>query len=174
MKQKAIEIQEYRPRGTLPPEIVDYIEQCRLADHSESYLIAVLHRIQNHFGYLSKENLDAVSYLMQIPATQVTGVASFYHYFSFVPRGEHRVSVCLGTACYVKGSAKLVERLQDLLGIGVGETTKDGKFSIETTRCVGACALAPVMIVDEEVHGAVKADEVAKILAKYGFDKRKG
>lgn len=169
MSDAKIQVQEYRPTGSLPDDILEYIEQCRLAENSESHLISILHNIQDRFGYLSKENMDAVSYLMQIPAAKVTGVASFYHYFSFVPRGQHRISLCLGTACYVKGAARNLARLEELLGIGVGETTADGQFSIEAARCVGACALAPVLIVGDDVYGAVGVEDLPKILSQYGY-----
>ena len=129
----------------------------------------MLHKVQDHFGYLAQEHMDAVSTLMQIPAAKVTGVASFYHYFTFTPRGEHQISLCMGTACFVKGAGEVLDKLKDLLGIEVGETTPDGVFSIDVARCVGACALAPVMIVDEKVYAEVKPAQVAKILGQYGY-----
>jgi NADH:ubiquinone oxidoreductase subunit E len=110
---------------------------------------------------------------MQIPSTKVTGVASFYHFFNFTPRGKHRISLCMGTACFVKGAGNVLSKLKDLLGIDIGQTTADTQFSIDVARCVGACALAPVMIVDEKVYAGVKPDQVAKILAEYGFDPKK-
>ena len=88
--------------------------------------------------------MDAVSVLMQVPSSKVSGVASFYHYFTFTPRGEHQVSLCMGTACFVKGAGEVLDKLKELLGIEVGETTADGQFSIDVARCIGACALAPV------------------------------
>jgi NADH:ubiquinone oxidoreductase subunit E len=153
----------------LPEPIRAYIEKTRDLPHPESYLIAVLQMIQKHFGYLPAKALDAVSQSMQIPSAKVTGVATFYHFFTFVPKGKHTVSVCLGTACYVKGAGLLVDRLKDLLGVEVGNASKDGLFTLECARCVGACALAPVMIVDDKVYAEVKPDELTKILAKYGF-----
>ncbi|MCA1808127.1 MAG: NAD(P)H-dependent oxidoreductase subunit E [Kiritimatiellia bacterium] len=151
----------------LPPEILEFIEQCKAAPHPESFLIAVLQRIQEHFTCLRGEHLDAVSQLMQIPSARVTGVATFYHFFSFVPKGRHRISLCLGTACYVKGAGKLLEKLEELLKIKVGETTDDGQFSIETSRCFGACALAPVMVIGERVYGNVQPDDLPGILKEY-------
>jgi NADH:ubiquinone oxidoreductase subunit E len=153
----------------LPEPIRAYIETTRGLPHPESYLIAVLQMIQKHFGYLPAKALDAVSQSMQIPAAKVTGVATFYHFFTFVPKGKHTVSVCLGTACYVKGAGLLVDRLKDLLGVEVGGASKDGLFTLECARCVGACALAPVLIVDDKVYAEVKPDELTKILTKYGF-----
>jgi NADH:ubiquinone oxidoreductase subunit E len=151
----------------LPPDIIEYIEQCRAAPHPESFLIAVLQRIQERFTCLRREHLDEVSQRMQIPSAKVTGVATFYHFFSFIPKGRHRISVCLGTACYVKGAGQVVERLGELLGIKPGETTVDGKFSLETSRCFGACALAPVMVIGEKVYGNVRPDALPAILAEY-------
>jgi NADH:ubiquinone oxidoreductase subunit E len=155
--------------SVLPEDIVAFIEDCRGREHSESYLISVLQKIQNGMGYLSRESMDEVSRLMQIPAATVTGVATFYHFFSFKPRGEHRVTVCLGTACFVRGADKVLARLKDELKIDDGETTPDGRFSIECARCLGACALAPVVTVGEKVYGNVKPAEVKKILKDYGF-----
>ena len=157
----------------LPESIVRTIEESRTREHSESYLIAVLQMIQKHFGYLPKDCLNEVSERMQIPSAQVTGVATFYHFFTFVPKGKHTLSVCLGTACYVKGAGFLFERLQDLLGVKPGHCSSDGLFTLESARCVGACALAPVMIIDDKVYANVKPDELPKILAKYGFKSAK-
>lgn len=158
-------------QGTLPEEIVQYIEECKQKPHPESYLIPVLHKIQNHFGYLSSEYLEEVSQRMKIPSSKITGVATFYHLFSFTPRGKYRISICLGTACYVKGSGKLLEQFKEMLGIQENETTPDGMFSIECSRCFGACALAPVVVVNNKVYGDVKPEQVEKILAEYGFKK---
>jgi NADH:ubiquinone oxidoreductase subunit E len=155
----------------LPDDIVAFIQECRAKEHSESHLIAVLQRIQNRFGYLSRANMDQVSQLLQVPAARVTGVATFYHFFSFVPKGEHRITICMGTACFVKGAGKLLDRLREMLGVKEGATTKDRKFSLECARCLGACALAPVMVVDDKVYGNVRPEELPKILAQYGYGK---
>ena len=161
--------EQEKARAVLPEHVVVYVEHCCGTEHPHSYLIPVLHKVQDHFGYLAQEHMDAVSTLMQIPAAKVTGVASFYHYFTFTPRGEHQISLCMGTACFVKGAGEVLDKLKDLLGIEVGETTPDGLFSIDVARCVGACALAPVMIVDEKVFAGVKPAQVAKILGQYGY-----
>jgi NADP-reducing hydrogenase subunit HndA len=158
-------------KTVLPESIVRHIETCRARENSESYVIAVLQQIQNHFGYLPREAMDEVSQLMQIPAAKVTGIATFYHFFSFVPRGEHRVTICMGTACFVRGADKLMRRFEELLGVKEGQTTPDGKFSIECARCLGACALAPVVVVNEKVYGGVTPGDVEKILGEYGFKK---
>ena len=157
----------------LPEDIVSYIRECRANARPDSYLISVLQKIQKRFGYLSKESMDEVSELMQVPSARVTGVATFYHFFSFTPKGQHRVTICMGTACFVRGAGKVLDRLKELLGIQEGQTTRDGKFSLENARCLGACALAPVLVVDERVYGNVKPEDVQKILAEYGFGKGK-
>lgn len=173
MKSDLMMKEEDRAKAALPGEVVQYIEGCRAKQRPESYLIAVLHKVQDTLGYLGKDQMDAVSTLMQIPAAKVTGVASFYHYFSFTPRGKNRISLCLGTACFVKGAGKVLDKLKELLGVDVGQTTADQLFSIDVARCVGACALAPVMIVNDKVYAEVKPDQVAKILEEYGFAGKK-
>lgn len=171
MTLKVSEIVPENAAAELPKHVVQYIEHTRTLPHNESYLIAVLQMLQKHYGYLPATALAAVSQLMQIPAAKVTGVATFYHFFTFVPKGKHTVSVCLGTACYVKGAGIVIERLKELLGVEVGGATKDGLFTLECARCVGACALAPVMIIDDKVFANVRPDELPKILSKYGFKK---
>jgi NADH:ubiquinone oxidoreductase subunit E len=168
-RPKTADIVPANAAAELPEHAVRYIEQSRGLPHSESYLIAVLQMLQRHFGYLPARALAAVSQLMQIPSAKVTGVATFYHFFTFVPKGKHTISVCMGTACYVKGAGLLVDRLKEMLGVEVGGVSVDGLFTLECARCVGACALAPVMIVDDKVHANVRPDELSKILAKYGF-----
>lgn len=155
----------------LPESILKYIEECSKRPHAESYLIPVLHKIQTHFGYLSPQYLEEVAQIMRIPAAKISGVATFYHLFSFTPRGKTRIAVCLGTACYVKGSGKILDRFKEVLQLKEGQTSADGLFSIECSRCFGACALAPVVVVNEKVYGEVKTNEVDKILADYGFKK---
>lgn len=130
-------------------------------------LMPVLHEAQNIYGYLPAEVQTVIAERLNIPLAEVYGVATFYSQFSLTPKGKHRISVCLGTACYVKGSDKVLEAIEKELRISCGESTPDGKFSIESCRCVGACGLAPVMIVDGEVYGKLTAKDVAGILDKY-------
>ena len=153
--------------AALPANVVQFIEANRNQPHSESQLIATLHMVQDAAGFLSKEHMNAVSQLAQIPLAKVTGVATFYHYFRLVPRGKHMINLCMGTACYVKGADKVGQRIMADLGIQFGETTKDGQFSLESTRCLGTCGLAPVVMVDETIHGPVTPGEVSTILEKY-------
>jgi len=158
----------------LPQDVLDYIEATKDEDRSESHLISILHKIQAHYGHLSKERLNAVSQLARIPLTKVTGVATFYHYFRLTPRGKHIINVCMGTACYVKGAEKISQKLMDELGIHFGETTKDGLFTLEAARCVGTCGLAPVIMIDEQVYGPVTPNDIAIILDKYTKQAIKG
>jgi NADH:ubiquinone oxidoreductase subunit E len=133
----------------------------------EGGLIPVLHGIQELYGYLPEKALTMASEGLEISMAEIYGVATFYHYFSLVPKGEHVIRVCLGTACYVKGSGLIINRLTQELGIKVGETTKDKKFTLEATRCLGACGLAPVMTVDNKVYGRVTLEDVRRILDEY-------
>jgi NADH:ubiquinone oxidoreductase subunit E len=151
----------------LPEHIVACIDAYTSAPQSDSQLISVLHKVQDHFGYLGREQLDAVAQLMQIPAAKVAGVASFYHFFRLKPRGRFIIRMCLGTACYVKGADRVSEKLKDELGIDFGETTTDGLFSLEGTRCLGVCGLAPVLMVGDEVHGKVTADQIPALIESY-------
>jgi NADH:ubiquinone oxidoreductase subunit E len=155
--------------SVLPQDIVEYIAACRAREHGESYLITVLQRVQERQGYLTPESMDAVAHLMRIPTATVSGVASFYHFFHFKPRGQHIVTVCMGTACFVRGAGEVLARLEELLGIKAGETTPDGRFSVECARCLGACALAPVVVLDGHVHGNVQVADVRKLLESAGF-----
>lgn len=130
-------------------------------------LMPVLHEAQNIYGYLPAEVQTVIAEELNVPLAEVYGVATFYSQFSLAPKGKHRISVCLGTACYVKGSDKVLEAIEKELRISCGECTPDKKFSIDSCRCVGACGLAPVMIVDGEVYGKLSAKDVAGILDGY-------
>lgn len=151
-------------KSVLPAEVIAFIEECLARPHGESYLIAVLQKLQTVVGYLSREHMDEVAWRMGIPYAKVSGVASFYHFFQFQPRGRHTVTVCMGTACYVRGAAKVLERFKEILQIQEGECTKDGRFSIANARCIGACAMAPVVVVGDKVYGNVKPGDVERIL----------
>ncbi|MBN2509764.1 MAG: NAD(P)H-dependent oxidoreductase subunit E [Spirochaetales bacterium] len=130
-------------------------------------LIPILQSAQDSLGYLSEETLKTISRELSIPYSEVTGVVSFYSYFTTVPRGEFVVRVCLGTACYVRGGKEVLEELKKLLDIQVGDTTPDRLFSLEVGRCFGACGLAPVVLVNDDIHQRVKPTELAAILAQY-------
>jgi NADH-quinone oxidoreductase subunit E/NADP-reducing hydrogenase subunit HndA len=130
-------------------------------------LIPVLHEVQDTYGYLPEDVLHLVSDELGIPMTDIYGVTSFYSFFSLEPKGEHIIRVCMGTACYIKGAQSLIDRIGTDFGIKPGETTKDGKFTLEATRCLGACGLAPVMTIDDDVHGRLMQGDIPKVLKKY-------
>ncbi len=140
------------------------IDACRLEGDDPGNLINVLHAVQEHFGYLPAEVQAAVAECLGIPVSQVYGVVSFYTYFTMQPKGKHPISVCTGTACYVCGSENVVEQFERALGIKVGQTTPDGKFSLTCLRCVGACGLAPVVMVGDKIYGRVTPEQVPLIL----------
>jgi len=130
-------------------------------------LLPVLHEAQEIYGYLPIEVQQMVADGLGVSLSEVYGVATFYSRFSLTPKGKHKISVCLGTACYVKGSDKILAEVEKKLGIKSGECTPDGLFSIDSCRCVGACGLAPVMMIDEEVYGKLTPENVGAILDKY-------
>jgi NADH:ubiquinone oxidoreductase subunit E len=138
-------------------------------------LIPVLQIAQTMFGYLPEAALKKISLGLGKPFSEVAGVVGFYSFFSTVPRGEHLIRVCLGTACYVRGGKQVLEAIKRQLGIDVGETTPDRKFSLEVARCFGACGLAPAVMIDDDIHQRVKAARVQDILQKYAkSNKRNG
>jgi NADH:ubiquinone oxidoreductase subunit E len=158
---------EAAAKVVLGEPLVAFIAQCRQEAHPESQLIAVLHKVQAQFGHLGDAQLDAVAQLLQVPAAKVAGVASFYHFFRLKPRGKYMINVCLGTACYVKGADRVAQKVIEELGISWGETSSDGIFTLEGARCLGTCGLAPVVMVDEQIHGNVTPDQVPVLLETY-------
>ena len=133
----------------------------------EGALIPVLHEAQEIFGYLPEQVQKIIADGLGVSLAEVYGVATFYARFSLEPKGKYNIQVCMGTACYVKGADKVLEKLQEVLGVEPGKCTEDGLFSIEATRCVGACGLAPVMVVNEEVYGKATPAMVEEVIAKY-------
>ncbi len=140
------------------------IEKCK---DDKSMLMHVMQEAQGIYGYLPFEVQVMIADGMDIPLEKVYGVSTFYAQFALSPKGKYNISVCLGTACYVKGAQDLLDKIVEILGIGPDECTEDGKFSVEACRCIGACGLAPVLTVNEEVYGKITADDVPGILAKY-------
>ena len=145
-------------------ELEEFIDKL---ETKEGSLIAVLHKAQNIFGYLPKEVQEFIAEHLDESLAHVYGVVSFYSYFTMVPKGEHPISVCMGTACYVRGADKVLNEFQKQLGIKSGETSVDGKFSIDALRCVGACGIAPVVLVGEKVYKKVEPNEVKGIIEEY-------
>jgi NADH-quinone oxidoreductase subunit E/NADP-reducing hydrogenase subunit HndA len=134
-------------------------------EHGE--LINVLHKTQGEFGYLPAEVQEVIANKMQMPVAKVYGVVTFYSFFTMIPKGEYPISICTGTACYVRGAENVLAEFKKELDIEVGETSADGKFSLSCLRCVGACGLAPVVLVGEKTHGRVAPDDVKEIIAEY-------
>jgi len=140
---------------------------CKGFNNDKGELINVLHKAQSLFGYLPAELQEVIARELNVSVAHVYGVVTFYSFFTMQPKGRHPVSICLGTACYVRGAEKVLEEFKRQLNIQVGQTTPDGKFSLSCLRCVGACGLAPVVQVGEKVYGRVAPDGVADIIAEY-------
>ena len=142
-------------------------EICAKFNNEEGELINVLHGVQNKLGYLPAEVQEVIAKGLDMSVAKVYGVVTFYSYFTMLPQGEHPISICMGTACYVRGSEQVLGEFKRQLKIEVGQTTPDGKFSINCLRCVGACGLAPVVLVGDRVYGRVSPQQVTKIIAEY-------
>ena len=148
--------------------VVEQVEAiCDKFGNKPNELINILHEAQNMHGYLPEEMQRIIARKLGIPASKVYGVVTFYSFFTMTPKGKHPISVCLGTACYVRGSEKLLEEIKRVLNIEVGQTTPDGKFSLDGLRCVGACGLAPVFTIGDKVYGRLQPKDVKKILEEY-------
>ena len=132
--------------------------------HDKSNLIQVLNGVQEYYGYIPKDAMIYISEEMNIPVAEIYGVVTFYSRFSLKQKGKYNICVCQGTACFVKGAERILDKVKQELGIEVGETTEDGKFSLEPTRCLGACGLAPVFTINGEVYGNATVEKVKKVL----------
>ena len=149
---------------TFSQELLDHMEMWR---EKPGNLIMILHKVQEEFGFIPREAAKKVAKIMNVPLAKIYGVITFYHYFKLNKPGKYNIQVCMGTACYLKGGEDILNELESVLGIGVNQVTSDGQFSIEAVRCVGACGLAPVLIVGEDVFGKLTKDRLPEILAKY-------
>ena len=156
---------------------VTSIEEIKFSDELISFisdwknqpgnLIMILHRVQEEFSYIPRAAAKKISEMLNVPMSKIYGVITFYHYFKLEKPGKHNIQVCMGTACYLKGGEDLVEELESILGIGVNQVTKDGKFSIEAVRCVGCCGLAPVVVIGGKVFGKLTKKKLPEVLANY-------
>jgi NADH-quinone oxidoreductase subunit E len=144
--------------------LLNYIEEWKAKDGN---LIMILHQVQEEYGYVPREVALQLSRMLNVPLARIYGVITFYHFFRASKPGKHTIAVCLGTACYLKGGEDILKELEVNLGVGVGGTTDDGQFSLESVRCLGCCGLSPVMTVDGEVYGTLKKEKLPDILAKY-------
>ena len=142
-------------------------EICKSFNNEPRELINVLHKTQEHFGYLPAEVQEVVAQELNVSVAKVYGVVTFYSFFTMLPKGKHPISICTGTACYVRGADNVLQEFKRQLGIEVGETSEDGKFSLSCLRCVGACGLAPVVLVGDKTYGRVAPDGVKAILDEY-------
>ncbi len=145
-------------------ELKSFIKNIKGNDNPESYLIATLHKAQELYGFLDKDVMDVIAHELKIPTAHIWGVATFYHYFKLIPQGKHTVSVCMGTACYVKGAAEILQTLKDVLKVEVGQTSEDGVFTLQEARCLGACGLAPVMMIDDKIYGNLTPKKTREVL----------
>jgi NADP-reducing hydrogenase subunit HndA len=150
-----------------PRQVEQLKEVCSAFNNEASELINVLHKAQGIFGYLPAEVQEIIAKELNVPVAKVYGVVTFYSFFTMQPKGLHPISICLGTACYVRGAEKVLDEFRRILNVKIGETTPDGKFSISCLRCVGACGLAPVVTIGEKVYGRVSPDGVKDILKEY-------
>jgi len=140
---------------------------CASFGNKSGEVINVLHQVQGKFGYLSAEVQEEVAHELNMPVAKVYGIVSFYSFFTMQPKGKHPIDVCLGTACYVRGAEKVLDAFKRHLNVKIGECTPDGKFSLNTLRCVGACGLAPVAMIGDKVYGRLTPDMVPGVLAEY-------
>jgi NADH-quinone oxidoreductase subunit E len=145
-------------------ELMDFIEEWK---GKPGNLIMLLHRIQEEFGYIPREAAEKLSRIVGLPLAKIYGVVTFYHFFKTTKPGKHRIAICLGTACYLRGSQDLIDETQSILNIKGEEITDDGLFSIDAVRCLGCCGLAPVLMIDNEVYGKVSKEQLPEIIAKY-------
>lgn len=141
-------------------------------EYMDSNIIQILDEVQKEYNYLPKETLVYISQRLKIPLSQIYSIATFYSTFSLKPRGKHLITVCMGTACHVRGAPNVLNRIEEMLGIKAGLTTKDNMFTLETVNCLGACALAPIVVVDGYYHGQTTVQKVAAILNKYQQEKK--
>jgi NADH-quinone oxidoreductase subunit E len=161
-----------RPKGAegaagevdFPGELLAFIDEWKVKPGS---LIMILHKTQETFGFISRESAEKLARITGIPLARIYGVITFYHFFKTTKPGKHKISVCLGTACYLKGGQDLIEETRNILGLEEGGVTEDGLFSIDPVRCVGCCGLAPVITVGGDTYGKVTKDQLPEIIAKY-------
>ncbi|MDR2211501.1 MAG: NAD(P)H-dependent oxidoreductase subunit E [Spirochaetaceae bacterium] len=149
---------------SFPAELLSFIDEWKVKPGS---LIMILHKTQETFGFISRPAAEKLSLLTGIPLARIYGVITFYHFFKTVQPGKNKISVCLGTACYLKGGQDLIEEARSLLGLEDGGVTEDGLFSIDPVRCVGCCGLAPVIVIGPDTYGKLTKDMLPGIIAKY-------
>jgi len=167
LEQRRMDMVELKGQEFAPEELVEVDRIIERYNSKPGSLIPVLEEVQETIGYLPKSIQRRVALGLKIPFSEVYGVVTFYSFFTMVPKGRHTIRCCLGTACYVRGGKKILDKLQETLRVKPGETTPDRRFSLETVRCLGACGLAPVMVVDEDTCRQMKTSKIAGILERY-------
>lgn len=151
-------------KATLPQELLDFVDEWR---QKPGNLIMILHKMQEIYGYIPRAEALELARYMDVPLAKIYGVITFYHFFKLKKPGRNKIQVCMGTACYLKGGQDLIDEIENLIGIGVNQTTEDEEFSMESVRCVGCCGLAPVVMVNDEVYGKLKKGDLPEIIAKH-------
>jgi len=151
-------------------KVKEFVE---LYGRSKTSLMSILHDVQEHFGYIPRRAQELIAAELTIPVSDVYGLITFYARFSLVPQGKNKVSICMGTACYVRGAEDILNAVKRNLQLNTGETSEDGLFSIEETRCIGACGLAPIMTVNRDVYGKIRPEQVDEIILKYRIEQEK-
>lgn len=150
--------------GKIPEKAIEIAEKYKNEDGG---IMSALHEVQDYFGYISEDIQKYFSKIFEIPVSEIYGIVTFYSRFSLIPKGKYNIEVCMGTACYVKGSEKVYEKFKQILKIEDGQTTKDGLFSLSKVRCIGACGLAPAICINGEVYGKVTEKMVEELIKKY-------
>lgn len=151
-------------KQAISEEVIELVNKWK---DKEGNLIMILHAIQNHHGYVPRELSLELSKMLGVPLARIYEVITFYNYFKLSAPGKHKIAVCMGTACYLKGGQDILNELKNILHVSEGETTKDGNFYLDVVRCLGCCGLSPVMMIDEKVYGKVKKSELTEILSTY-------
>lgn len=146
-------------------ELISFLDEKKGKGYYNSALMAILHKTQEIYGYISNEAIEEISLRFGMPTAKIWGVITFYHYFTLKPRGKYIISVCLGTACYVKGSKRILNKLKEVLGIELNQTTPDGLFTIEAKYCLGCCGLAPVMMINDKVYEKLTTKKINEIIS---------
>lgn len=145
-------------------ELLKFVDEKHNQGYYKSALMPILHKAQEIYGFISNETIEEISIRLGVPTANIWGVVTFYHYFTTKPRGKYIISVCLGTACYVKGAKRILNKLKEILGIGLNETTEDGLFTLEAKYCLGCCGLSPVMMINDEVYEKLTTKKVSEII----------
>ena len=163
---------ETNPMANDSTPAIDYLALDRLVEdrfnNDKENLIMILQAIQSQYNYLPRPALSYLSEKIEIPLSRIYGVATFYSTFSLEPRGKNIISICLGTACHVRGAGKVLDRIEDTLHVRNGNTTDDGQFTLESVRCIGCCSLGPVVKINEDVYGRIASEDLTQILDYYG------